>query len=450
MKKIIPNILLLLVAGIQGLSAQNSYSIQQCLDYALQNNIYIKNSLLDGRITDSKARELHTKLLPQVDGNLDYLHNFNVQKIILENGVIPAFSSPSLPNGAVEAFQLQLNNVLTGSISASQVIFDRSLFAGLRNEANIKLLSSQQIRYSKIDVAEKVIKAYYGVLVAQKQYDFLGKNLSRVDTLYLETKARFNNGIARQIDLDRIEVRFNNLKEEQEKAKQIVDLSFAVLRFQMNLPLSEPLQLSDKLNENTILESLTTSGDYDYSHRIEFAMLQTQQQIELANKEVIKSSYAPKLNAYGTTGYNPAATHLGDIFQGSRYFNYTYIGVRLNVPIFHGFARNRQAETESLQLQKIDNSIQQVKSQINLDVQQAQINLSNNVESLKTQKRNLKLAEENVRVIRIENEKGIATNVEVTNAEADLKEAQTNYYNTLYQALLAKTDLDKAKGILLD
>ncbi len=447
------NIFLLLVAfgfGLSPLTAQNSYTIKQCLDYALQNNLNIKNAALDERITDSKTKEQHARLLPQVDANVDYMHNFNVQKIILENGVIPAFSSTRIPIGAVEAFQLQLNNLLTGSLTANQVIFDRSLFAGLRNETNMKLLSNQRSRYSKIEVAEKVIKAYYAVLVAQKQYDFLGRNLSRVDTLFKETKGRFANGITRQIDLDRIEVRFNNLKEEQEKAKQIVALSYSILRFQMNLPLGEPLQLADTLNETTIMEPITTPEESSYKQRIEFSMLQTQQQIELANKQIIRASYSPKLNAYATTGYNPAASHMGDIFQGSRYFNFTYVGIRLNVPIFHGFAKSHQLETESLQLQKIDNSIQQVKSQINLDVQQAQINLGNSLESLKTQKRNLKLAEENVHVIRVENEKGIARNIEVTNAEADLKEAQTNYYNTLYQALLAKTDLDKAQGKLLE
>jgi outer membrane protein TolC len=61
----------------------------------------------------------------------------------------------------------------------------------------------------------------------------------------------------------------------------------------------------------------------------------------------------------------------------------------------------------------------------------------------------MELAQENVRIVQIENEKGIANNIEVVNAETDLKESQTNYYTALYNALISKTDLDKAKGTLL-
>lgn len=443
-------LVILLFASMAGARAQSKFSIKESIDHALQNNIAVKNSVLDKEATDSHAKSLHAHLLPQVDAGIDYVHNFNIQKIILENGVIPAFSSPELPYGAVEAFQLQLNNVLTGSISINQVIFDRSLFAGLKNEENLKQLSDQQIERTRIEVAEQVIKAYYGVLVAQKQYDFLVRNLARVGTLYRETQARLKSGVSRQIDLDRIEVRFNNLKQEQEKAKQIVDLSFALLRYQMNLKQSEQIQLTDSLNETLLIEPLDSASDYAYSQRIDYAILSTQKKIELSNTGILRSGYFPKLNAFATTGYNPAATQLGDIFQNSRYYNYTFVGVRLSIPVFHGSAKKRELATRHIQLQKIENSISQTQQQIDLQVEQAKINLLNNIESLKTQKRNLQLAEENVRVIRIENEKGVALNIEVTNAEADLKEAQTNYYHTLYQSLLSKVDLDKARGRLLE
>jgi outer membrane protein len=426
-----------------------SFTLQQCIDYALTNNINVQNAVLDREITDNDDKEARTKVMPQVDGDVDYVHNFNIQKIILENGVIPAFSDPGMKMGQVIAFQLQLRNTLTMSASASQVIYDKSLFAGLHGADAYKQLSEKNITRSKIDVAESVTKAYYGVLVAQKQLNFLEKNIGRVDSLYRETNARFKSGIARKIDVDRIEVRLNNLREEREKSSKIVELNTTLLMFQMNYDPKEPLTLSGDLDENLLAISANANDGFDYSNRIEYSILKNQRQLNDVELGVIKGRYVPKLSAFATSGYNPAATDLGNIFQGSRYYNYTFVGLKLQVPIFHGFEKRYKVANQVLAAQKLDNNIRTTERSIDLQIRQAEINVMNGMESLKIQKRNLSLAEENVRVIRAENVQGIATNLEVTNAEADLNEAQNNYYNALYAALIAKTDLDKATGKLV-
>ena len=427
-----------------------SFTLQQCIDYALTNNTSVQNAVLDREITDNDDRDARTKVMPQVDAGVDYIHNFNIQKIILENGVIPAFSDPGMKMGQVIAFQLQLRNTLTMSASASQVIYDRSLFAGLQGAETYKQLSEKKVTSSKIDVAEMVTKAFYGVLVAQKQLNFLDKNIGRVDSLYRETSARFKSGVARKIDVDRIEVRMNNLREEREKSAKIVELNMTLLMFQMNYDPKQPLVLSGDLDESLLNVETSAAQDFDYTDRIEYSILKDQRHLNDVQLGVLKGRYVPKLSAFATSGYNPAATELGNIFQGSRYYNYTFVGLKLQIPIFHGFERRYKVANQVLEAQKLDNNIRTTERSIDLQIRQAEINVMNGMESLKIQKRNLSLAEENVKVVRAENERGIATNLEVTNAEADLNEAQNNYYNALYTALIAKTDLDKATGTLME
>jgi outer membrane protein len=428
---------------------QQTLTLQQCIDYALTNNSNVQNAVLDREITNNDDREARTRAMPQVDAGVDLVHNFNIQKIILENGVIPAFTDPTKPAGGVLAFQLQLKNSLTMSASASQVIYDKSLFAGLHGADTYKQLSEKNITRSKIDVAEAVTKAFYGVLVAQKQLNFLEKNMARVDSLYRETNGRFKSGIARKIDVDRIEVRLNNLKEEREKSAKVVELNKTLLMFQMNYNPRDPLNVSGDLDENLLPVTTDAGAEFNYNNRIEYSILKNQRQLNDVQLGVIKGKYVPKLSAFATTGYNPAATSLGDIFQGSRYYNYTFVGLKLQVPIFHGFEKRYQLANKVLEQQKLDNNLRTTERSIDLQIRQAEINVLNGMESLKIQKRNLSLAEENVKVIRAENAQGIATNLEVTNAEADLNEAQNNYYNALYTALIAKTDLDKATGKLI-
>lgn len=444
--KYIVSIVFLFVASM---GFGQSFTLQQCIDYALTNNTSVQNAVLDREITDNDDRDARTKVMPQVDAGVDYVHNFNIQKIILENGVIPAFSDPGMKMGQVIAFQLQLRNTLTMSASASQVIYDKSLFAGLHGAETYKQLGEKKITSSKIDVAEMVTKAFYGVLVAQKQLTFLDKNIGRVDSLYRETSARFKSGVARKIDVDRIEVRMNNLREEREKSAKIVELNMTLLMFQMNYDPKQPLILSGNLDESLL--NLTTSAiqSFDYANRIEYSILKDQRHLSDVQLGVLKGRYVPKLSAFATSGYNPAATDLGNIFQSSRYYNYTFVGLKLQVPVFHGFEKRYKVANQVLESRKLDNNIRNTERSIDLQIRQAEINVMNGIESLKIQKRNLSLAGENVKVVRAENAQGIATNLEVTNAEADLNEAQNNYYNALYSALIAKTDLDKATGTLM-
>lgn len=446
MKNKIVLILFLLISS--GAFAQANYGLKECIDYALKNNTNIQNAILDTEMAENTTKEMRAKGLPQVDAGVDLTHSFNVQKIILENGVIPAFTDPTKPVGEVVAFQLQLQNTMTMSASAHQVIYDRSLFAGIRNEETYKLLSQKNVQRSQIDIIEGVTKAYYGVLVAKSQLEFLNKNVNRVDTLYREASARFKNGIVRKIDVDRIEVRMNNLKEDRDKSLKIVELNLALLRFQMNFPNGDVLNINGTLDESLVSELNTQAADFAYDNRIEYSILKTQNDLNKGKLDVIRGGYSPRLSAFATTGYNPASTNIGDIFQGSRYFNYTYVGLKLEVPIFHGFEKKYKVANQLIENRKLENNLHNAEKSIDLQVQQAEISLSNGLESLRTQKRNLSLAEENVKVIRAENKQGIATNLEVTNAETDLKEAQNNYYNALYTVLIAKTDLAKATGKL--
>ncbi len=426
---------------------QSTFGLKDCVDYAIKNNTQVRNAQIDAEIAGNHIREVRSKALPQLDAGVDYVHNFNVQKIVLENGVIPAFTDPNEPMGKVIAFQLQLNNTMTMAATANQVIYDGQLQAAIRNQETFRQLSQKNVERSQVDIVEGVTKAYYGVLVARRQSEFLERNVGRVDSLFKETTARFQHGIVRKIDVDRIEVRLNNLKEERDKSARIVELNLALLRFQMNYPSSEPLLVSGNLDE-TVVGDPDQQGSFSYSDRIDYGILKTQSDLNRSKVDMVRGSYAPHLNAFATTGYNPAATYLGDIFQGSRYFNYTYVGLRLSIPIFHGQEKRYKVASQVLEGQKIENSIKSAEQSIDLQVQQAKINWSNGLESLKTQKRNLTLAEENVKVVRAENEKGIASNLEVTNAETDLKESQNNYYNALYQVLIAKTDYEKATGKL--
>jgi outer membrane protein TolC len=123
--------------------------------------------------------------------------------------------------------------------------------------------------------------------------------------------------------------------------------------------------------------------------------------------------------------------------------------LNLNIPLFSGLQRTYKVQQEKLELKKIENGFKSLEKGIDLEIKQATINYQNSIEALKSQEENMGLAENVAKVTKIKYEQGVGSNLEVIDAESSLRETQVNYYNALFDASIAKTDLDKAFGKLL-
>jgi outer membrane protein TolC len=220
----------------------------------------------------------------------------------------------------------------------------------------------------------------------------------------------------------------------------------------MGMSVKDSIILTSRLDETNTNGILPANLTLDYSRRTDYSILQTQKSLARLQIQNIKSGYLPSLFGLVTLGFNSAAEsfpNLGNIGQRDRYVPYSYIGLNLSVPVFDGMQKKYQVAQKNLELEKINNGFKQLENAIDLELNQANINLANAQTNLDIQKRNLDLAKEVVRVAKVKYKQGVGSNLEVTNAESDLKESQTNYYTALYDFMVAKIDLDKAQGQLL-
>lgn len=427
---------------------QQNYSLKQAIDYALVNNVNVKNAQSDTKSANARVGEIRAVGLPQISAQAQLLHNIKIQNVILENGAGP-FGDPNLPIGAVINFPFQLKNNGTLALNVNQLLFDGSYFIGLKAASTYKELAQKTLTQSKVTVADAVTKAYYGVLINRERLSLLNTNINRLDSLFLETQAMYQNGFVEKIDVDRIEVQRNNLVTEKQKVERLADLSMYLLKFQMGFRMNDIVVLTDSLNDDAFENMTVPANDnFNYNQRIEYSTLQTQKELAYLDIRNNRMGYLPQLAAFGSFGYNPASTKLGDITQKARWIDYSYVGLQLNIPIFDGLQKHYKIQQAKLTYEKTQQSTALLQNSIDLEIQQATVTITNSLESLKSQKRNLDLAQEIVRVTRIKYQQGVGSNIEVINAEADFKEAQTNYYAALYDAYIAKVDLDRATGQL--
>jgi len=425
-----------------------NYTLEQCIDYALNHSLSVANAKADLEIAKAQVGITRADGLPQINAGSSMSHNYKLTVAFL-----PAqFVNPNAPSGEFVALPFQPPFQGNAAISANQMIFDATWFLGLRAAAVYTQLAERSITRSKVEVIEGVTKAYYGLLIAQERMGLLDANVRRVEALLNETKAMYANGFVEKIDVDRLEVSFNNLKVEQQRLARLIEMSKSFLKFQMGLRQTDEITLGESLqqmNPDALLLQAQVQENFDYKLRPEYSLLEIQRELNILAVKRDRLGYLPRLFATFQYGGLVGPSNAGDLFKFGNWNSFGNVGLTLSIPIFDGMRRHYLIQKSRLDLIKTENTLLNLRRSIDLEQQQAQTNLANAIDNLQTQRKNMELAAEVARISRIKYKEGVGSNLEVINAENDYKQAETGYYNALYEALIAKVDLDKAKGRLI-
>lgn len=420
-------------------------TLEDCIRYALENNEQLKIKQLDREIAEAEVRKTISMGLPQanVNGGLNY--NFEPQKSLLDPNSFPGGSG-----GSTEDIEVSFQQKYDGNIGlgVDQLIFDGSYFVGLQAARTYKELSTKEHQKSKIDIVEAVSKAYYNALIAEEQLELLEKNINRLDTLLNETREMYDAGFAEKIDVDRIRVNYNNLKVDLSRTRQLKDVSRKLLKFQMGMDLNQPISLMENLEDVEVNVPIVPIENFDYNQRIEYSQLQTNRSLAYLDLKNNKVQYLPKLYARFGYGWNTAAATGSDLFVSRRWLDNGAIGITASIPIFDGFLKSNKIQQNRLQVKQIENQMSYVEKSIDLEIEQSKISLNSQLETLEVQKQNVQLAQEVYDISKVKYQEGVGSNLEVIDADASLKEAQTNYLNALYQAITSQIELKKALGTL--
>jgi outer membrane protein TolC len=132
----------------------------------------------------------------------------------------------------------------------------------------------------------------------------------------------------------------------------------------------------------------------------------------------------------------------------TNWFRSAYIGLNVALPIFDGFQRRYRTKQALLNVEKVDNTIEQVKQGIDLQQSVAKESLVNALESLTNQERNLELAQKVFNTTRLKRDQGLGSTTDVLAAEIDIQNAQSNYFSALYNAVVARVTYLSALGKL--
>ncbi|MFD0794154.1 TolC family protein [Mucilaginibacter litoreus] len=444
MKQIL-TLLICLTAALTGFSQTQpvpqtySFSVQDAVNYAYQHQNSVLNAALDMKSAEYKVKETTGIGLPQINGTASFTDYLKIPTTLLPGEF---FNAPGtfIP----VKFGVKYNSNL--GVTANQILFNGSYLVGLKASKTYKELSARAYTRSKIEVNVNVTKAYYQVLVNNEQLRLIDANINQLKQQVEQTTAQNKQGFVEKIDVDRITVQYNNLLTNRENVIRLLALNYQLLKFQMGMPIENNLVLTDKLSDVALDKSpeVLSADTAFYHNRIEYALQETQKKLNELDVKNKKSQYLPTLSANASY----AASYQNDSFKKlySNNFPSAYVGLSLNVPIFSGFQRKYQVRQSQIEVLKADNDLHNLKNALSLEANQASVNYLNGLQTLNNQKQSQALAQEVLRVAKIKYQQGVGSSIEVTQAQTALEDADNQYIQGLYDALVSKVDLDKAFG----
>jgi outer membrane protein TolC len=416
------------------------FSLNEAVSFALKNNDSLKNAVLDEQIAQKKVKEITANGLPQINATSSLNHFIKVPSVEIPN----PFQSPSNP-AATLSFPQGIPYSWNNTIQASQLLFDGTFFLGLKAAKEFVEMSKIDIKRSEIDVENNVTKGYYAALIIDENIQLLENTLKRIEKTYFDINELYKNGLVEKIDADRLKLTLANTQTQFSQLKDQKELVYYSLKMQMGLRVTDKVELTDKLNQLMVTDNGTaTSEKASYDNRVEYRKLLLAEKLNNLDKKRYMYGYLPSLAAFGNYTYNTFGVEFANL--GNKFFSGSLIGAQLSLPIFDGLRKSAQIQQVKLNAQKLNNTKKMVENLIDLDRTNAQSRYDRAKEQLVIQKDNYSLAQDIYNKANLKLKEGVGSSLELTNADNDLKQAQTNYLTSIYNWLNAQIELKRAIG----
>jgi outer membrane protein len=405
-------------------------TLQYCVQYAIKHYPLLQQNLLDQEITEQEIKSRLSEWYPQINLNANYTNSFQLQSVYFAGSIVKSGSY----------------NSSTVGFGATQNIFNRDVLLASRSARDVRLQSRQLTTSTKIDIAVNVSKAFYDVLLTQQQIQLVEEDIVRLQRNLKDAYNQYQYGIVDKTDYKTATITLNNSRADKKNFQESLKAKLVYLKQQIGYTGSDTIRV---LYDSTEMEKeifLDTLSGVNLENRIEFQLLQTEKRLEQYNLKYYKWAFIPVVSAFG--GYN--LNYLNDRFAGLFTPNYpnSYAGLQLAFPIFQGSKRIHDIKVAELQLRRVDWDIESLKTVINSQYASALSTYKSNFFDYRILKENVDLAREVYNTVELQYRSGVKAYLDVITAETNLRSAQSNYTNALFQVISSKLDVQKALGTI--
>lgn len=442
-------------------STSTKITLQQAIELSLANNPQINRALLAIDDADELVTIARSEVYPSISSAINYTRNIEIPVQFLPAEI---FGGPA---GTLTPVQFGTDNNWQGGFSVAQNLFKGEALVALKSSAVFRKVQEENFRSISQQIITQTRISYYAVLAAKEQLRLQNAQIERLELNLKENEVRAKAGIVDDYAVLQLQVQLSNQKPQQIEAEYAVSEAYRNLKIAIGLPLSFNFDvigdfksfdiLSDKatVDANSNLKMIDTMTPFSFgaSSFDSLALTQNRGDIRLADasiklkeKEVlaVKSRFLPTLTASYNLQWSAAESDNPTFFENARRFQ--TLGLNLNFPLFQGFSRTAELQRKNIEVKDIEQQKRMTILMAQNEAASASENLNKIFETASARKQALNQAQTGYQRAQKRLDSGLGSQLELSEAEIQVREAEVNYAIMIFNYLSAKANYDLAVG----
>jgi outer membrane protein len=415
-----------------------SFSLEEAIQFALENNYAAINA--DRDIIDAQKQKWETIAggLPQINGDISYQNQLK-QPV----SVIPAEIFGGEPGTFAEVVFGQ-PQLATATATLRQQIFDGSYIVGVQATKAFLSYSANNKEKTTLDVRKQVVEAYGNVLLAKESVQILEKNKVTLEKNFYETSKLYENGLGEQESVDQLQITLSSIENQLQNAIRLQEITLQMLNISMGLDLTAPTKLKENLEDLTVakIDLGILNYDFNLNENVDFKLAENLNQQRYYEWKLAKSRALPTLNAFVNYGSSAFSDNFSFLNGEQQWFDSSVMGFDLSIPIFSSLKRSASTQRAKIALEKAKTQLTQAEQQIRLQLENAKNNYTLAIANYETAKQNLTLSERIENKNQIKYKEGLATSFELRLAQTQLYTTQQEFLQSMVEVINKKTELE--------
>ncbi len=439
MSKKIP-FLFIFLYSIIGFSQEsnNRFSLQEAIDYALENNRTSKNAALDVEAAKQRKWETISTGLPQINASIGY-NKWLQQQLSL----IPAEFFGGNQGEFVEiAFGTKQS--INARITLEQKIFDGSYLVGLQSAKVFLDISKNAKEKTNLEVRKAVINAYGNVLLAEESVFILERNEAVLLKNLYETTKIYENGLGEEESVEQLQITLSSIQSSLKNATRLKVIAHQMFNITLGLDLNTDTQLTDDLqgltSQNIILSLL--DADEDVENTVDYQIAENDKISKELLLKLEKSKALPTINAFVNGVYDGYNDNFKFFKKEQQWLGSSLFGLNVNIPIFSSLGRTAATQRAKINLEKAKEDLTETEQKLKLQIASAKSDYQFAIEDYENKKQNLNLAERIEKKNQTKFFEGIASSFELRQAQTQLYSSQQDYLQAMLDVINKKAELE--------
>ena len=333
----------------------------------------------------------------------------------------------------------------TTGFNASMPLVNATLWKSLSISALDVELSIEQARSSKISMVNQVKKSFYAVLLANDSYRVFKESYDNAMENYLDIKKKYEQGTVAEYDLIRADVTVKNSEPNMLQAENSLVLAKWQLKALMGMDLEQEIDCTGQLADfESVLFADYIATDTTLTANSDLKQIDLQAQQLKKTLLMQKFDYLPTLSLTGMYQWN--AMNNDFKFKNYNWTPYSIIGVSLSIPIFSGGSKYHTIKQTQVSIHQMDLQREDTKRNLQLAVKQYLDNMKTCVKQFDAAQKGVEQANRGYKIAQKRYDTGGGTLLEMNDAELALTQAKLNLNQSIYNYMVAKSDMEKVLG----